>query len=382
MFIESINIKKFRVLKNISINFKIPKQKIANSETGNVVNVIAGVNGSGKTSLLEAIFMAVSDPATFFFNKNYGSLSLSTFNDINKSNWVTFHNEISKLDRKNQERLDFHNDPRIIYLPSQQNFQYTAISQLNLNYIFSQKIDTHQIIGRAEFYIKEFILSKERESHIADPQQRTKAAIDAFNKNFLDAKLLTKLINLSKKMFNRPIFRNASDDEVTIDQLSDGEKQLYGRLIALMILEPRNSIILIDEPEIALHPAWQQRIMQLYSRIGKNNQFIVATHSPQIIASVPYKNRILLRKEKNKIVPIHCHNPPSGLDINSILSEIMGADSRNPEIEGLYQQYRQFVDNNEENTEKAKAVKAKLSEESEHSEFMQEMNFLIELRDV
>jgi Predicted ATP-binding protein involved in virulence len=121
--------------------------------------------------------------------------------------------------------------------------------------------------------------------------------------------------------------------------------------------------------------------MQIYSRIGKNNQFIVATHSPQIIASVPYKNRILLRKENGKIQPVHMNQPPSGVDVNSILSEIMGADPRPPELLKLYAQYRKFVEESKENTPEALAVKAQLSEESDHSRFMQEMAFLIELRD-
>ncbi len=377
MFIRNINIKKFRVLNDIEINFRTPDNE-------NIVNIIAGVNGSGKTSLLEAIFMGMSVPR-YFFKENDISLSLnlplSENNNINKQNWGILYNEMKVLNERNEKVFDHADEPKVIFISSQQNFHYTAVSQLNTQYQFSQKIDTNQIIGNAEFYIKEFVLGKERESNIADPKQRTTAAIDAFNKHFLDAKLLTKLVDLSKKMFNRPIFKNASNDEVTIDQLSDGEKQLYGRLISLMILEPKNSIILIDEPKIALHPAWQQRIMQLYSRIGKNNQFIIATHSPQIIASIPYKNRILLRKQNNKIEPIHCHSPPSGLDMNSILSEIMGADSRSPMLDALYQRYRQFVENGKENTPEAQAVKEKLSEESEHSEFMQEMNFLIELRD-
>jgi hypothetical protein len=59
----------------------------------------------------------------------------------------------------------------------------------------------------------------------------------------------------------------------------------------------------------------------------------------------------------------------------------MGANPRSPALDALYQQYRQFVEKGEENTLQAQAVKEKLSEESEHSEFMQEMHFLIELRD-
>jgi predicted ATP-binding protein involved in virulence len=108
----------------------------------------------------------------------------------------------------------------------------------------------------------------------------------------------------------------------------------------------------------------------------------MATHSPQLIASVPYKNRILLRKENGKIRPFHMNQPPSGVDVNSILSEIMGADPRPPELLKLYAQYRKFVEERKENTPEALAVKAQLSEESDHSQFMQEMSFLIELRDL
>ena len=95
-----------------------------------------------------------------------------------------------------------------------------------------------------------------------------------------------------------------------------------------------------------------------------------------------YQNRILLTKQNGKIQPIHLQHPPSGIDINSILSEIMGAEPRPKELLELYSQYRQFVENKQENSETAKAIKARLlSQENEHSEFMQEMAFLIELRD-
>ena len=328
MYIEKIKIDKFRVLEDIEIRFQTPNSATADPETGNVVNVIAGVNGCGKTSLLEAMFMAFGNMGDFFHNKKHGEITISELGLVQASNWTPLYNEMERLQKKNQGAVNFYDDPRVIFLPSQQIFQYASVSQLTNVYSFAQKIDVNAILGRAEFYIKEYVLNSVLESNIADPKQRMDLAVSAFNKNFLDAKLLTQLVGLSKELFNKPIFKNASGHQVTINQLSDGEKQLYGRVISLMILQPNNSMILIDEPEIALHPAWQQKIMQIYSRIGKNNQFIIATHSPQIIASVPYQNRILLRKENGKIVPIHCNQPPSGLDVNSILSEIMGAEPR------------------------------------------------------
>ena len=68
------------------------------------------------------------------------------------------------------------------------------------------------------------------------------------------------------------------------------------------MLESNNSIILIDEPELSLHPKWQQRIIEVYKKIGENNQIILATHSPHILGSVSNENIFLLyRDEKGKI---------------------------------------------------------------------------------
>jgi predicted ATP-binding protein involved in virulence len=257
------------------------------------------------------------------------------------------------------------------------------VSKLKLGYVFAQKVETRQILGNAEFFIREYVLAHERESTHSDPKTRTKEAVDKFNAHFCDAQLLTKLVDLSKADFNTPVFSNATGDLVSINELSDGEKQLYARVIALMMLEPRNSIILIDEPEIALHPAWQQKIMQIYAAIGENNQFIVVTHSPQVIRSVPYQNRIILHKnnDERKIEAIYMDSPPTGIDINSILSEIMGAEKIPADLANLYREYRHYVENKQEQTPEAQAIKRQmLAQESEQSEFMQEMGFLIDLR--
>ena len=378
MYLEKINITEFRVLKDIEICFKTPvPEQTASEETGNVINVLAGVNGCGKTSLLDVIFDRLIYPPSFALTNTSVSIMLSELGCIDDNNKHIFHQKAQQLLQDNTGKLPPYDAPRIIYLPSQQSFSYQSISQLTIGYKFSEKINTAAILGNAEFYIKEYIISHERASFVASNR-----CFDSFNAKFLDAQLLTQLSGLSKEQFNRPVFTNVAGQQVTIEQLSDGEKQLYARVIALMLIEPRNSIILIDEPEIALHPAWQQKIMQIYGHIGKNNQFIVATHSPQILSSVPYQNRILLTKQNGKIQSIHLQHPPSGIDINSILSEIMGAEPRPKELLDLYTQYRKFVEDKQENSEAAKAIKARLlNQESEHSRFMQEMEFLMELRD-
>lgn len=381
MYLSRIYIQDFRILKDIELRFQPPVGKSA-QHNGNVVNVVAGVNGCGKTTLLDAIFMAICDPHPFIKNEN-SYFEVDGASRFDKQNYHTWYEQTHKLNSENQNNTDYHDVPRILYLPSQQNFSYSAVAKLKLSYVFAQKIDTSQILGNAEFFIKEYVLAHERESSLSDPKARTKEAVDKFNAHFCDAQLLTKLVDLSKADFNTPVFSNATGDLVNINALSDGEKQLYARVIALMMLEPRNSIILIDEPEIALHPAWQQKIMQIYASIGENNQFIVVTHSPQVIRSVPYQNRIILHKnnDERKIAAVYMDSPPTGIDINSILSEIMGAEKIPADLLSLYRQYRSYVENKQEQTPEAEAIKQQiLAQESEQSEFMQEMGFLIDLR--
>lgn len=366
MYIESIHIKEFRIFKDLDIKFQSPE----NGE--NVINVIAGINGCGKTTLLEIFFQ--------YFKKNFTESVDIKFTDISAT-WLEIWNFWQKLNSQNENKVGIFEDPRIIFIPANLNFKYQPTPQLNTNYQFLNLIDEN-VLGKTENYIREYILSIERESHIANPKERTRLAISKFNEAFKNTKLLTSLHDLDKKRFNRPVFKNIKGDLVTIDELSDGEKQLYGRVVALMMLEPHNSIILIDEPEISLHPAWQQEIMTIYASIGKNNQFIVATHSPQIIANTPYKNLILLTQKNNRIIPIYPQHPPSGVDVNSILTEIMGADNRPKKLDELYQQYRKFVENAEETTQEAQKIQEQILElESANSIFMQEMNFLIALRE-
>ena len=374
MHIKKIKLNKFRVLQDMEVQFLVPPTGA--NEQGNVVNVVAGVNGTGKTSLLEAVFQASQDP---YLKKFRDILPFKAkLSDIQKS----MQAYISEISFPNPESNNLAKTYRLIFLTSRLSFDYQAISSIPTDHQPIQRINNNTILGNAEFFIKEFILSHERKSTVADPEQRAKEAISQFNDKFLDTELLTKLDGLDPQQFNRPIFTNAAGDKVTIDQLSDGEKQLYGRVISLMILDPQNSVILIDEPEIALHPSWQQQIMSVYSKIGKNNQFIVATHSPQIIAGTNFENLIILTKQDGKISALYPSSPPSGVDVNSILGQIMGVKNTLPkDVDELQRHYRRLVNDKKEDSDEAKLVKEKLLvRESNDSKFMQEMRLIIRLR--
>lgn len=125
-------------------------------------------------------------------------------------------------------------------------------------------------------------------------------------------------------------------NDLKINQLSSGEKMLL-LLIAdiarrLSIANPLRSnplegegIVLIDEIELHLHPRWQRNIIPALNKTFPNIQFIVTTHSPQVLSNV-HKNDIRVIDD-GKIFGLS--SDPFGRDTNAILEEIMD-DSRRP----------------------------------------------------
>ena len=95
---------------------------------------------------------------------------------------------------------------------------------------------------------------------------------------------------------------------------------------------------MIDQPEDSLHPTWQQQIVRFFQNIGSNNQVILATHSPQIIASVrPESLFVLGIDSETRRVTAHNmadeHKHTHGVEPNRILSEIMGTPLRDYETQ-------------------------------------------------
>lgn len=158
-------------------------------------------------------------------------------------------------------------------------------------------------------------------------------------------------------------------EELIINQLSDGEKCLLAMVgdIArrLAILNPGledplqgSGVVLIDEIELHLHPAWQRRIIPTLTQTFPNCQFIVTTHSPQVVSHVKPEGIFLLEKTPQGITARH---PESsyGRDSNRILEDLMGVPKRPQDIkEELLELFRP-IDSGE--LDAAREVRQKLA---------------------
>ncbi|MHB8852378.1 MAG: AAA family ATPase [Ignavibacteriaceae bacterium] len=81
-------------------------------------------------------------------------------------------------------------------------------------------------------------------------------------------------------------------NKISLSSLSSGEKHLI-KLLLESIMGEENSV-LIDEPEISLHIDWQYDLVNTFNTLNNKAQYIIATHSPEIMAKVPDNKVIVL----------------------------------------------------------------------------------------
>jgi predicted ATPase len=72
-----------------------------------------------------------------------------------------------------------------------------------------------------------------------------------------------------------------------ISEMSGGERAVFPLLFDFANWNVHNSVILIDELELHLHPPLQQALLRAIPHLGENNQFIVTTHSDWLLKTVP-----------------------------------------------------------------------------------------------
>ena len=124
------------------------------------------------------------------------------------------------------------------------------------------------------------------------------------------------------------------------------------------------AITLIDEIELHLHPSWQQRILGNLMRTFPNTQFIVSTHSPQILTTVQPHHIVALRRENSRIFAQQMSEATFGAKAGDVLSTVMGVDERpsgNSFVQTL-ESYTRLVSDGRGESEDAVVLRRKLEE--------------------
>lgn len=118
-----------------------------------------------------------------------------------------------------------------------------------------------------------------------DPEGQLKAAEVSYPKRrFQD--LADELFAETDKRIIRgknEIMFEQDGDELLPYTLSSGEKQLLVILLTVLVQDKQPCVLLMDEPEVSLHIEWQQRIIEIIREMNPNAQLILTTHSPAMI---------------------------------------------------------------------------------------------------
>ena len=370
MKIKNLHIKEFKGLRDISINFE------KNDEPLDLV-VLAGSNGSGKTRILESILRYFQDhinykqnniEAEIFYEekeKNCISNVRDFFYRLESFSYCEANDPLREKHIEIKNKLDIL--PKVIYVPTEINFQKMNVASTTLvqEYKFINIVNTNLIKDIPSYIATKMIsaMLKNKNEKVGDVQKKV---FNEINEIFENLSIDVKVEDISQDGRNITLFTNSSGDEFDINELSSGEKQLFLRTLAIKMLNPENSIILIDEPELSLHPKWQQRIVDVYRKIGENNQIIIATHSPHILGSVKKENIMLLDKDDEGKIVVRTGDElydSYGQPTDRVLKDIMGLETtRNPKVFKLLEEAGELVDKNEYESEEFKTKYKKLRE--------------------
>ena len=110
-----------------------------------------------------------------------------------------------------------------------------------------------------------------------------RARLDLF-KELIDKRFIDKSLQIDRELGFK--FTSKTGTDVPLEKLSSGEQHQLILLFDLLFEVTENSLILIDEPELSLHVAWQKTFIESLKRIIALNAFdvLLATHSPAVVA--------------------------------------------------------------------------------------------------
>ena len=179
----------------------------------------------------------------------------------NESSFENMRNQLKELQLK-QEKLKKYGLAEI------ENVSYIAqLDQEKFNK-FSTELSIYLEDAKAKYNIFEDIINK----------------LDLYEE-IVNSKLTFKKMYLSRT--DGIVVKSDANENLSLKDLSSGEQEILV-LFYKLIFESNVNLLLIDEPEISLHIAWQKELMTDLKKIinvNKNIQVIIATHSPQIISN-------------------------------------------------------------------------------------------------
>ena len=230
-------------------------------ELNRQVNILSGVNGVGKSTILNKVVKGLSQGGEFPSHMLKG-VRLKVFPEDAK--WIRY-DIIRSFDRplmnmESVSKID-------IQLTTELDWQLFKLQRQYLDY---QVNVGNRIISVLQSGDPD---ASEKAKEISMPKRRFQ---DIMDKLFADTG--KKIIRTENEI------RFSQIGETLVPyQLSSGEKQILVIMLTVLVEDTQNYVLFMDEPEVSLHVDWQQQLIDLVLQLNPNVQIILTTHSPAVI---------------------------------------------------------------------------------------------------
>ncbi len=393
MRIKRLDIEGFKVFEKADIHF-----------SENQTTAFIGNNGSGKTSILEALRIGLDRTLMHVMNKSHVPYYLKDTNKRFKGshNLVYFVLDKEITNPNNYFIVDYYlfpqktgfsyskipptaralgnlkkkvlknpttNTPTIIYYPTDRIVDEIDVEPDELNtHPFAAYDNALDASINFNSFFKWFRNMEDLENEVRlneDVNHRNRGltairtAIESFLPDFSHLRV--------KRKGQPAMVVRKGEEELEVNQLSHGEKVLLAMVgdIArrLSIANPSlenplegEGVVMIDEIELHLHPTWQRMVIDNLEATFPNLQFIVTTHSPQVVGNL--EKGSVFSVENGKVYPL----PYSyGRDSNWILKVMMNANDVEEEVAQDLENYFSLIE--EGKWKEASAMRLKLEKE-------------------
>jgi predicted ATP-binding protein involved in virulence len=390
MKIDKIRLKNFRAYQEIELEFH-PN-----------FNIVIGINGTGKTAVLEALTIAIG---SFFLGVDYAETRHIKSEDIRITNTEYDMNEqfpveveawgeldgqklhwlreltgpknkttyVNAMEIKNASKAiqDKIREGQLIDLP--------VITYYSTERLWKERPDTTLLSGsrlqdgyynglKATSNNKFFSKWFEKEEIVVLQQKKDSAGLQVVRK------AITNCIENCENLYfdyNRQelVMEYKDGRKLPFKYLSDGVRNMLAMIADIAfrcsILNPHlkeeaaektTGVVLIDELDLHLHPSWQKKVIKTLKDAFPNIQFIVTTHSPLILSSM--QDRVITIQGNTAYYPTNVY----GKTANQILRDLMATTERMESVQEKLDDYFELIESGEGTSEEALKLRAELAQ--------------------